>query len=419
MPKSRSRSGKANLNVYNNINRTKQAVNVKEGFDISFVRGAFVQAKGSAKKRYMVEFTDGKNNIYRTNMTNGQWTKCTRQFYIPYVVKITDLDQQKTIVKQEMNLEGKKVFIEFGSSALGDSIAWMPYVEVFQKKHKCEILCMTYHNYLFKSAYPSIEFIEPGTPYTGIYAAYDLGWFYTEDGKPSGNHHKLDFRSMPMQMAATDILGLDYQELKPRLGVKPTGKHPLGSRKYVCIANHATLQAKYWNNRVGWQKLVDYLKDKGYSVVVLSKEQDGHNGNDNPKGVLYPPDYEMDTIMTYIKYCSFFVGVGTGLTWLSWAMNKPTAMISGFSETYTEMQTDIIRIGAKEGMCTGCFNRVRLADKGEWHWCPDHEETDRQFECTKTLTAADVIERLQPLLVDKKAPAEKAPVKKKKPALAK
>jgi hypothetical protein len=58
---------------------------------------------------------------------------------------------------------------------------------------------------------------------------------------------------------------------------------------------------------------------------------------------------------------------------------------------------DCIRIAAPKGKCEGCFNRVRL-DGGDWNWCPDHKGTDRQFECTKSISSIQVIKELEKFL---------------------
>jgi len=55
------------------------------------------------------------------------------------------------------------------------------------------------------------------------------------------------------------------------------------SKKQVCIAIHGTAQSKYWNNKDGWQEVVDYLKSKGYEVLLISKEHDGYMTNKHPK----------------------------------------------------------------------------------------------------------------------------------------
>jgi hypothetical protein len=91
-----------------------------------------------------------------------------------------------------------------------------------------------------------------------------------------------------------------------------------------------------------------------------------------------------------------FIGLGSGLSWLSWTLRVPTILISGFSYNWAEMQ-DCIRIGTPAGKCTGCFNRVRL-DAGDWNWCPDQKNTPRQFECSRSITSEMVIKELQKVL---------------------
>jgi autotransporter strand-loop-strand O-heptosyltransferase len=98
-----------------------------------------------------------------------------------------------------------------------------------------------------------------------------------------------------------------------------------------------------------------------------------------------------------IKYAKLFIGVGSGLSWLSWAMNTPTIMISGFSYPYTEFQ-DCERIfNDDSNICGGCFNRHWL-NPGDWEWCPDHQNTQRHFECTKTIPPSQVINSINKLL---------------------
>jgi hypothetical protein len=37
-------------------------------------------------------------------------------------------------------------------------------------------------------------------------------------------------------------------------------------------------------------------------------------------------------------------------------------------------------------------------DAGDWNWCPDHKGTERQFECTKSITSEMVIKELEKFL---------------------
>jgi autotransporter strand-loop-strand O-heptosyltransferase len=380
------------MSIYNNLKiadltSTETIIN-------HFVRKAYVEVRDSDDD-YFVEFKVGNKTIHSSVITGRSgFTHPFIEYYQPYHIVIHNTRTGKKVYDYHLNLENQRVVVELGSSALGDTLAWFPYTDRFQKKHNCQLFVITFHNHLFKDQYPNITFIEPGTVLPNIFAWYRIGWDYDENNRVNHNRHPLDPRAFPMQKNASDILGLPYTELKPKLkeiaSIAP-------ATKYVCIANHSTSQAKYWNNPEGWQVVVDYLKDRGYEVILLSKEKDGHNGNRNPIGVIYPPDHRIETIMFLLKRSKFFIGIGSGLSWLSWALDVPTVLISGFSLPYTEMK-DCIRISAPENKCTGCFNWIKLQDNGSWNWCPKFEGTEKQFECTKNITPTDVIDAIQPLL---------------------
>ena len=91
-----------------------------------------------------------------------------------------------------------------------------------------------------------------------------------------------------------------------------------------------------------------------------------------------------------IKNAKLFIGVGSGLSWLSWALGTKTIMISGFSYPYTEFKDCIRLFNEDKNVCSGCFNRHWL-NPGDWDWCPDHKGTDKMFECTKTIEIPTVI----------------------------
>jgi FkbM family methyltransferase len=169
------------------------------------------------------------------------------------------------------------------------------------------------------------------------------------------------------------------------------------NKKQVAIAIHATAQSKYWNNPFGWQNVVNHLKNLGYKVVLLSREGDGYMGNKHPKGIEKLPDGPLSKVVEELQKSEVFIGIGSGLSWVSWATNTPTILISGFSEGYSETQDNVYRITSPEGKCSGCYNRYKL-DAGDWNWCPDHKGTGRQFECSKSIGASQVIEALEKML---------------------
>ena len=82
-------------------------------------------------------------------------------------------------------------------------------------------------------------------------------------------------------------------------------------------------------------------------------------GNVSPKNVIYHPSGSIELVIKELRDSVMFIGIGSGLSWLSWSLNVPTVLISGFSEPFAEMQ-DCIRVSAPQGKCSGCFNRYKL-----------------------------------------------------------
>jgi autotransporter strand-loop-strand O-heptosyltransferase len=115
-------------------------------------------------------------------------------------------------------------------------------------------------------------------------------------------------------------------------------------------------------------------------------------GNKNPIGVEYMKDNSMETTIETIQKSQMFIGISSGLSWLSWALGTKTCVVSGFSDPITEFE-DAIRLYTKDGFCKGCFNTHQL-DPGDWNWCPKHKGTQRQFECSKTISGEEVIKAI-------------------------
>ena len=379
--------------MYSNL--IKNINNIVSTLNINYVQGSKVEIRSPIKAEYLVEFYNKKTNqlIHSSIIQNDHWTKCLYEYFIDWHIKIYQKEDGnfKLIEEEHFNIFNKKVYIALDSKALGDTLAWFPYVEAFGKKYKCQIVCSTFHNHLFQNQYPEIEFIIPGDVANNIHAMYTIGWYYKENDKLNEFRHPNEIKSQELQKTASDILGLDFIELKPRLKKSIPPK-----KKQISIAIHGTTQAKYWNNPTGWSDVVNWCINNGYEVILLSKEEDGYMGNKHPKGIKYPDSYDLDNTIKILQESELFIGISSGLSWLSWATDTPTVLISGFSETYTE-PSSCYRLGAPEGKCKGCFNSHKL-DAGDWNWCPIHKGTNKQFECSKTITSKSVIEKLKYIL---------------------
>ena len=379
--------------IYDNIKKNNNnIVEVKNRVHISYVKGPTIDISGSIPATYRVQFLDKRNNKihFETEIKNNHWAKCNVEYFIDW--KILVWEGENLFYEEDYNAKDKRVYIAMDSKALGDTLAWFPYVEEFGKVHNCKIVTSTFYNEMLMNQYPNIEFVNPGEVVHNLYAMYSLGIFYNGDGAINGLKNPSDPKNVTMQKMGSDILGLEYKEIKPKLENRNVEKDD----KLITIAIHGTAQAKYWNNSTGWQEVVDWLNGKGYRVRLLSKEQSGYMGNFEPTGIEKHPWGPIELVMDEMVKSKAFIGIGSGLSWLSWALGTKTVLISGFSEDWAEMQ-DCVRISAPKDMCSGCFNRERLrAD--DWNWCPDHKDTNRQFECTKSITGKIVIKELEKFL---------------------
>jgi autotransporter strand-loop-strand O-heptosyltransferase len=380
--------------IYDNLKKnTNNISEIQNKVVIHFVRGAFVEVKGLKKAEYKVDFINQKTNqiMYSSTIQNNMWTKCSVEYFVNW--KIVIYENGKLWKEHYYDARNKRIYVALDSKALGDSLAWFPYIEEFRKKHGCEMVASTFMNHMFVDQYPNIEFVEPGTSVENLYGMYSIGLFYNEDSSINGLKNPSDPKHQTMQKMCSDILGLDFVEVKPLIKKRVVEKP---QQKQITIAIHGTAQPKYWNNPFGWQEVVDWLNGKGYAVKLLSKEGDNYMGNKIPTGVFQHPTGPIEGVMDEMLKSEAFIGIGSGLSWLSWSLNVPTVLISGFSYKWAEM-SDCIRIGAPTGKCEGCFNRLRL-DAGDWNWCPDHKDTPRQFECTKSITSEMVIKELEKFL---------------------
>jgi autotransporter strand-loop-strand O-heptosyltransferase len=339
-----------------------------------FVDQPFLEIKGISNSDYLVQFYDGEGVIqYENTIKSNHWVKLNRQYFTNWTTKV--FENEEMVYANYLHLNGKRVYIAFESKSLGDTIAWMPYVEEFRKKHQCTVICSTFWNHLFE--YPEIEFVEPGNEVPNLYALYRIGYFDNLDKNPYKP------TQIPLQKVATAILGLDYVEIVPKLAYTP--KVPT-MEVYVTIATNSTSGCKFWT-REGWQTLINWLSHQGYKVYNVSAEP---NPFDNCIQITTP---SLESKMDWIEHSEFFIGLSSGLSWVAWALNKPVVMISNFTEDWNEFSC--IRITNKN-VCNGCWNNQNfIFNPGDWNWCPVHKGTDKQFICHTSITANMIIEEIK------------------------
>jgi autotransporter strand-loop-strand O-heptosyltransferase len=367
-----------------NSKEPKQQTKINSGIKITqyFVNQPFLEITGDSDSTFEIKFFDEHGVCHYNNKTkSNHWFKLNREYFTKWNTKVWE--EGTLIYDDTLDYKGKKVFIAFDSASLGDTIAWIPYVLEFKKKHECDVVVSTHKNFLFEKVYPELEFVKPGSTVNGIHGMYTIGWFYNLDKEPTMPN------TIPLQQAATNILGLDYTEIQPRIDYK-VGNRPYEG-KYVTIATNSTSGCKFWTKE-GWQSLIDHLHSLGYKVINVSKEK---NPFKNAKQI---SDTSMENTMNVIHHSEFFIGLSSGLSWLAWGMGKHVVMISNFTEPDHEFTSNCTRV-INLSVCNGCWNSpIYKFDKGNFNWCPVNEGTSRQFECHTSITSDMVIKQIQHLL---------------------
>lgn len=357
-----------------------------------FVDGPFVNIQGEKTNNYFIlDFLDPEANasVHQQLLKVNSWTRPHRKYYTDWLVQIRR--NGKLDFEHCFDLKNKNVLISFDTKGIGDTIAWIPYIEEFRNKHNCNIWISTFWNKLFQGHknYSKLNFIPPGRVVENLYASYSVGCYDNDRNK-----NKINWRLLPLQKVCTDVLGLDYKEIVPEINFKNRGRRI--KEKYVTISEFSTFQCKFWNRPGGWQEIVDYLNEIGLKVMVISKEKT------NLKNIINRTNRTIEESMNNIYHSEFCIGVSSGPAWLAWALKVPVVMISGYSKAMGEFHTGVKRV-INEDVCHGCFNRTDLPfERGDWNWCPIHKGTPRQFECTKQITPEMVKEAIGEIIKERK-----------------
>ena len=373
---------KSFIDVYENIKIQDRAPLTKpvNKLIVNFINGAFVEITGPDDIEYKIDFKNKETGeiLYTTTLKTNHWARTSFKYFIDYQIDIKNIKTGELIQQYNYNAENRRVYIHIDSKALGDTLAWFPYIEEFRKKHNCKIICSCFWRELFEKEYLHFEFVNPGTEVNGLYAMYTVGLFKPED-KFS---HIRDPRTISLQQIAGDFLGIDKNDIPPAITIKDKTRQI--KEKYVCISTHATAECKLWTNPTGWQDVIDFLNDKGYKVILIQKER-----NDTLHGLIKPTDKDIHNSINLLYNSEFFIGIGSGVSWLAWSLGKKVVMISGFSEEFTEF--NCVRI-INKNVCYGCWNDLKCSfSPSEWFWCP----RNKNFECTKAITSERVIKEIE------------------------
>lgn len=251
------------------------------------------------------------------------------QYVVLWKVEIIK-NNNEVIYTDIFDCRNKHVFIKMDAYALGDNLAWMPYIDKFREISGAIVICSTFHNDLFIDAYPDILFVKPNTRIDNVYAQYYVG---THD-KNEPIYQPSTYLTEPLPFIAADILGLDRQYLKAKVKQNPQIKKQTNK---ICISEFASLDMKMWHG--DWQKIVDTLIEKGYEVTAISREKTALKNVIDKTGDL-PIEWRINELTS----ASYFIGVSSGLSWLAHSCDCHVFLISDFTPPNHEFQDNVTRI---------------------------------------------------------------------------
>ena len=289
-------------------------------------------------------------------------------------------------IQKQVNDDG--ILIKIASGSLGDTIGAMTVISSFQKNKgvPVHVICNLEEKY-FKNSYPELKFY----PHQDEPIFDNPTGFYKLNDKYFSQYQKILYIfDQPLIKGYADQLSvIDWERPKIDYRVK---QRPIKS-KYACFSMHSTAQCKNWNYPDAWDKLCRLLRKEGITPVCIDRNPGfGIEGwwNDVPTSAVKKPGMDLEEMSNYIHHSEFFIGISSGLSWVAHSIGKKVVMVSGVTSEDNEFSQDTIRIMNKN-VCHGCINKTGISfDAGDWLWCPLHKGTERQFECTTSISPEEV-----------------------------
>jgi autotransporter strand-loop-strand O-heptosyltransferase len=371
-------------------------------FDIN--HGARVLLPNRAEGAWRVRLRDvDTSNILFDSDNKGAFVRSAKRFFVRFGIDVWNVDASGAathVFSHEYDARGKEVLIHFPVGTLGDTMGWFSYANRFAEVYGARVTCAMSGLIipLLKGAYPHLRLVtheqvaEQKLSDTA-YATYCLGLFFDDI---ASEWQPTDFRHVGLHRTAGYILGVDPTEEVPRLAL-PDESRPI-DEPYVCIAVQASTHCKHWTNPHGWREVTAFLSGRGFRVICIDQKAVNGQGivwNTIPHGVEDETgDRPLAERARWLRHCTAFVGLSSGLSWLAWAAGCPVVMVSGFTHPNNEFDTPYRVINWHT--CNSCWNDVRHRfDHKDFLYCPRHKGTDRQFECTRLITGKQVIGALK------------------------
>ena len=313
------------------------------------------------------------------------------KYYVPWQIDAW-LDGEQ-VFSHTFNPRGQRVHFVCCSRGMGDNLAFLPYIRAFQRYWQADVsyYVRDWLQSFTRRYYPDIPLLERGGDDT--YAT-----FYFNMGIDQPYWLPMDGRQLPMDQIGQVML----RTPQPVKVATWQAKERKIKEPYVCIGVQASGAFKGWHYPGGWDIVVRALKDVGYRVLCIDKNREQSDRGYTsviPEGAEdFTGDIPLDERADMLAHAEFFVGLGSGLSWLANLVGCPVVMICGFSYYWYEFSGSYRVYNPLS--CHGCFNDKEVSFIEST--CPYHHgDPDRELECMKKISPKQVLLAVEKLLRDK------------------
>lgn len=313
----------------------------------------------------------------------------------------------------------ENVYFQADYLGLGDTIAAFPFINLHNIQFNKNVFISSKFDFLFKN-YKNIFFIKEHQIYkdnTRILIDYENKIFNINEMYLLAYHtlhqkyinkeiffQKRANSRLPLQEQFAKFIDINFEkEIKPEITIDINYKKKYN--KYVCIATQTTMQGKYWNYPNGWEIIIDYLNKHEYQVVCIDKHKVYGNTiytNNIPKNAIDQTNLALEEVVNLINHCDFFIGLDSGLSWIAWALDKKIIQILGLTGKDIIFNNENAILN--QNVCNSCFSDKSIIQFdsdlpfNDYLMCPRHKNSNKIFECTKTITPTMVIEKINKLI---------------------
>ena len=328
---------------------------------------------------------------WRHKIYPGLWARHAEEWYQNWECRIIEKNSGR--LAYTLKPDCTQLGIQMDSGSLGDTLSWMGQVEeVLQQRDHTKLYVRCHKPWLFDKEHYlrlNIEMVNWNEAWPQNWQA--LGVYQEAENVSPYTKHPRDWRTIPLGAIAADQLGIFYVERKPRLAPRFYARDLVESetKPSVCIGPRGTAGAKEWQREGGWQSLIDMFKEQDWTVHYCSVEDTDLM---NIERVSNGDKDSLIKVAQQMGQSGLFIGIGSGLSWLAWAVDARVCLISGFSYDWVEFDADVRIIN--KNVCHGCWT-WSVFDRADWNWCPQLKNTKRHFECTKTISPEYIWQELE------------------------